>query len=191
MIGRAKDPNRLSRNPEQIRRRLRRRHEKFSEDLEMYIEVGGIKPVEEWDIEELARGRPRNKSGGWQGKTPSWISADVTREAKRRLMDEAFGSLAGHLSDAVRTVHKLMMSEEVDDKGRPIVDAATQLKAAMFIIENIVGKPKAIIEMHAEDLTKQMIASAIVLDDGNPQDELVILEGEIVEDEEEEDDDEE
>lgn len=180
--GRAKDPDKLSKRPAQIRNRLRRKHKTFQQDLEIYQKVTGWKPVEEWDLEELARGRPRNpNTGRFHGKPPSWLTTDIIVEAKKRLMDEAFGSLSSHLHAAIETVKKLMLSEEVDDNGKPIVDAATKLKAAMFIIENIIGKPKAVVEIAAVDLTKQILAKAILLDDGQPQDEQIILEGEFEE----------
>jgi len=57
------------------------------------------------------------------------------------------------------------------------VDARTKLDAAKFILEHIKGKATAVVEIEAGDFTRRMIASAIVLDDGEAQDEPVVLEG--------------
>lgn len=187
--GRPKDESKLSRKPEQIRRRLRRKGRTFMKDLDMLVDVGAFKPVDEWDLEELARGRPRDKNGKWVGRVPNWITTEITKEAKRRLMAETFGHLASHATTAVKVLVRLMTSTEVDDRGKPIVDPATQLKAAQFVLENILGKPKAVIELEAEAFTRSVLASAIVLDDGLPQDDAVVLDGEFTEEEWEEEDD--
>jgi hypothetical protein len=188
--GRSKDPSQLSRKPSQIRNRLRRKGKKFDEDLEMYLEVMGRKPIEQWDLEELARGRPRNKDGTFAGTAPKWLTISVQREAKRRLVEHTIGKLSGHVDSAVRAIAQLITSEEVDLNGKPIVDARTRLAAAIFVVENIVGKPKAVVELTAADDVKSAIAAAIVLDDGAPQDSSpVVLEGQFTEDDEEEDDD--
>ena len=182
--GRAKDPTRLSTDPGQIRRRLRRGKNR-EEDIALYAEHSHyFKPVHEWDMEELAHGRPRGKTGTFQGRAPGWLTADIVREARKRLVDHTSGLLGKHVEFAVRTMIKLIRSEEVDEKGRPIVDAKTKLQACMFIIEHVKGKPQQFMELDASDNVRRMIASAIVLDDGAPQDEHVIIEGTTIEEEE-------
>lgn len=190
--GRPKDPSKLSTDPVQVRIRARRsamKHARNPDDrmldnIREDIEILYKKPITEWDLEELAHGRPRSRNGKFMGATPKWITPVVVREAKRRLMSEAFGNLAAHMEDAVQTIYNLMMSEEVDEKGKPIVDARTRLDAAKFIIENILGKPKAIIEVEGNDVTRAAIAAAIVLDDGLPQDMPRVIEGDFEEVEE-------
>jgi len=150
----------------------------------MYGEQVWAKPISEWDIEELARGRPGDKNGQFRGRTPSWITPAIQQEAKKRLLNETMGKLSHHIDKAVVAIGNLIDSDEVDDKGKPIVDARTKLAAAQFILEIFLGKPKAIIEIGATDDTRSLLASAIVLDDGLPQDHQVILEGEIVEEDE-------
>lgn len=187
---RPKDESKLSRDPKQIRNRLRRRATQpkaFKADLEMMYEAG-YKPVDEWDLEELARGKPRDKEGKFRGRPPRWITAEVAQEAKKRLVQETLGGLTRHVHSAIKAIAWLITCDEVDDKGKLIVDPATKLKAAMFVIENIAGKPKSVIEVEAADFTRRMIASAIILDDGTPQDHRVVLEGQIVDEEDEDDD---
>jgi hypothetical protein len=193
--GRPKDESKLSRKPSQIRNRLRRtaklKDDVFQRDFEMLTNnpESSYKPMDEWDLEELARGRVRNKAGGFSGAAPAWITQEVTKEAKRRLLDYTHGQLAGHIDQAIRTMANLMTSVEVDENGKPIVDPKTKFAAAAFIIEHTIGKPKAIIEVNeGENIVARAIASAIILDDGKPQGHRGTIEGEIVPDEEEDDD---
>jgi hypothetical protein len=186
--GRPKDESNLSQRPGQIRVRLRRAkksHAKVDGRVDRDIEMLYKKAIEDWDVEELARGRPRSKDGSFRGVKPSWVTAAVQTEARKRLLDETFGKMAGHIDQAIKTVAELMVSEEVDDKGKPIVDARTKLTAATFILEHFIGKPTAVVAVEANDFTKQAIAAAIVLDDGRPEDHF-ILEGDYeINDEEE------
>jgi hypothetical protein len=182
--GRAKDSSKLSTDPKQIRNRLRRKGKKFHEDLQLYAEHG-FKPLEQWDLEELARGRPRNRNGSFAGPSPKWITHTLQVEIKRRLLTETLGQLGGHLDVALKAVRELITSTEVDEKGKPIVDPRTKLAAATFVIEHIIGKPTAVIELNqAQDFTRAAIASAIVLDDGEPQGHLGTIDGDFTVDEE-------
>lgn len=178
--GRPKDESKLSTNPAQIRVRLRRaakgnqkRDGRMDRDIEMLYQ----KPIEDWDIQELAHGRPRSKDGTFRGKTPTWITPAIQKEAKRRLLDNTIGELSGHIGKAVKCIGDLIESDEVDENGKPIVDARTKLAASSFVVEHFIGKPKQLVEVDATDETKQALAAAIVLDDGEDQSHLV-LEGE-------------
>lgn len=177
--GRPKDPSKLSTKPSQIRNRLRRRvGPKYDEDIRLYSIHAYGKPVEEWDLEELARGQIRNKSGNFQGTRATWITPAIQKEAKRRLVEDVYGKLAGQLGLAIQTMANLMMSDEVDEKGKRIVDSRTKFAAAAFIIEHLVGKPKALVEITGVEEAQNAIAAAIVLDDGQPQDNHQVIDGE-------------
>lgn len=183
--GRPKDESKLSTDPRRVRMRLRRAlavSPKKQAQIKRDIEILYQKPLDQWDNEELARGRPRNADGGFQGRPPSWITPTLVKEAKRRLLNETFGKMAGHVDLAIQTVVKLITSEEVDEKGKPIVDARTKLAASTFILEHVIGKPENRLEITSDDATRQVLASAIVLDDGRPQGHLEVWEGEVVED---------
>lgn len=185
--GRPKDPSKLSTKPEQIRRRLRRGVNR-DQDIALYAEhKPGFKPLAEWDLEELAHGYPRNRAGRFGGHRPTWITDAMVKEAKKRLVEQATGKLTSHVKLAIDTVVAIIESEDVDDKGRPIVDARTRLDAAKFIIEHVKGKPTALVEIEAADFTKRMLAAAIVLDDGKPQDAPIVLDGEFTEEEDDDD----
>ncbi|MEV0811422.1 hypothetical protein [Micromonospora sp. NPDC050200] len=72
----------LSRKPKEIRKRLRR-GDNLERDLAM-LEEAGHKPVSEWDDEELAKGRPRDRRGSFSGRAPEWRKEQVEAEALRR-----------------------------------------------------------------------------------------------------------
>jgi hypothetical protein len=187
---RPRDSSKLVNTPKQIRNRLRRKGAKFDEDLALYVEAG-FKPLAEWDLEELARGRPRNKNGKFNGTAPKWIAPEIAKEAKRRLLDHTFGKLAGHIDQAMVVIGNVLEDESVDMNGKPIVDAKTKLAAAQFIIEHVVGKPKAVVEVGG-DLVKQSMVRTFVLPDGQPKHFGTVIEGEYEEQEtdgENEDDD--
>ena len=174
-----------SENPRQIRHRMRKKTGRLQEDVDMYLRVTG-KPVDEWDMEELARGKPRNAAGNFSGRNPPWLSVTVQQEARRRLMSHAFGSLAGELDQAIKVVHDILTSTAVDDDGRPVVDAKTKLQAAMWIYDHVLGKPKAHVELEGDSVVKQALASALVLDDGAPA--HPVIDGQFRDDEEDDDD---
>lgn len=161
------------------------------EDIEVYAEVKwGGRNLEEWDMEELARGRPREPDGTFRntGKTPRWLTPAIAVEARRRLIEKTYGGMAKHLPAAIKVMYELMTSEEIDYNGKPVVDSRTKFAAAAFIIEHFVGKPRMFVELEEKkpEINKA-IAAAIVLDDGRPQGHLndrdKVFEGEVVEDE--------
>lgn len=161
----ARDRDKMSTRAATIRTRLRR-GVKHVDDLEKYIEEGYMKPLDEWDIEELARGRPRCRDGHFRGPAPKWLTIPVQREAKRRLLQHTFGEMASHVDTAVKVIVDLMKSEELDHNGKPLVDSRTKLAAAQFVIEHILGKPKASIEIDAQETVKDFLADALVIEDG-------------------------
>lgn len=131
--------------PKQIRARARRqaarknnRGKKMSEaEFEALY-----KPIEEWDLEELARGRPRNIDGNFRGRKPGWITREVHERAMEMFVDltkAEMGALAPSALDSLRWV---LTSDETDERGKPVVPASAKNQAAGMILEHIVGKPK-------------------------------------------------
>lgn len=155
----------LSTKPQAARARMRRSGNKL--DRDMKILADSRKPVEEWDMEELARGRPKDADGHFRGAPPKWITPIVLGEAKRRLGVESYRLLSGHITDAINVMHKLMMSTERDADGKPIVDARTRMQAAMFIIEQVMGKAKARVEVDTNDNTRTFLAGALKVVDND------------------------
>lgn len=156
-----------SRRPEAIRRRLRDRTSDFERDLEMLDQEMGYKPVSEWDFEELARGRPKDKNGRFMtGRRPKWITTKVMNEIKERLGTEARFALSAQLGSALECVKMLVECTDVDDNGRPFVDAKTRLDAAKFIIEQTLGKAKVAVSLDTAESYREFLAGALVLPGG-------------------------
>jgi hypothetical protein len=177
----------LSMTPEAIRNRMRRAGKKTDRELRNLAEIH--KPLDEWDIEELAHGRPRDKNGTFVGRRPTWITTTVLAEAKRRLNTKAYEMLAGHIGDAVQVIHDLMVSTAVDEFGKPIVDARTRLNAAQYIVDQVVGRPKVRVDVETNDATSKMLAGALKMtnEDGELVDAHPVID--ITEDEWTDDDD--
>jgi hypothetical protein len=132
--------------PKQIRARARRkmaRHDVMTAQEMNYLYE---KPVDEWDLDELAMGRPRNRKGHFSGPKPKWINAAVHEEAMQRYTAAVKSEMRGTTVDALSVLKHLINNDEVDDKGKPQVPAGTKLEAAKFLLEHVVGKPTQRIE---------------------------------------------
>lgn len=126
-----------SMSKKQIRARARR-HARISE-----AELNKLyKPMDEWDEEELARGRPRAADGTFRGASPNWITRQMHEEAMARFKGIVEGRMRESTSSALTTVHWILENDDVDEKGRLVIPPSTKLEAAKFLIEHIVGKPK-------------------------------------------------
>lgn len=124
------------------RRRLRRNEVVSDQELEYLYK----KPVSEWDLDELAQGRPKNEKGHFRGPAPKWVTSVVHEEAMAKYTAAVKSSMRGTTVDALQLIKDLINDDNVDDKGRPFVNASTKLDAAKFLIEHVVGKPTQRIE---------------------------------------------
>lgn len=129
--------------PKQIRARARRAAERKRPKAMSEAEFDALyKPIDEWDLEELSRGRPRNVDGNFRGRKPTWI----TREVHERAMEQFQLAIKTEMSTssitALDTLRYILENEEVDERGKPIVPAAAKLQASTFLLEHVVGKPK-------------------------------------------------
>ena len=120
----------------QIRARARRGQKITEKELAQLY-----RPVEEWDEEELARGRPRAADGTFRGKSPSWITREMHETAMSRFKNIVEGRMREETVTALSVVHSILTSEDTDEKDRPLVGAGTKLDAAKFLIEHAIGKP--------------------------------------------------
>jgi hypothetical protein len=122
----------------QIRQRARRKKKELSE-----LEIGLLyKPIEEWDMEELARGRPRAKDGTFKGKTPPYIDRKVHEQVVKRFEEIVRKEMNANTVDALKIIKQILDDDGYDDKGKPTTSANTKLDAAKFLIEHVIGKPK-------------------------------------------------
>ena len=155
--------------PKQIRARARRKAEKNRKELMSEAEFEALyKPIEDWSLEELARGRPKNIDGNFRGRKPGWI----TREVHERAMEQFQLAIKTEMSDqsitALDTLRYILDSTDVDDKGKPIVPAAAKNQAAMFLLEHVVGKPKQHIQQDISVRLQGILGSVMV----NPSEAL-------------------
>ncbi len=153
-------------SPKQIRARARRkakRHEVMSQQELDYLYE---KPVEEWDMEELARGRPGNSRGGFSGPKPKWITAAVHERSMERYTAAVKTDMQATTVDALDAIRWIIQNEDVDDKGKPIVPAGTKLEASKFLIEHVVGKPTQRIESDVSVKLQGILGQVMV----NPND---------------------
>ena len=125
----------------QIRARARRKMNIGQEELAQLY-----KPIEEWDHEELARGRPRAKDGSFKGATPKFIDRAVHEQIVRKFESVVKAEMNGHTVAALELIGNLLDDDERDERGKPIVGANTKLDAAKFLIEHVIGKPKQRVE---------------------------------------------
>jgi hypothetical protein len=178
MVQGRKSDDRLSKKPQQIRNRLRRGAAKSDADLEMLMQNDSRwRPVEDWDYEELAHGRPRTKLGDFRGITPKWITPHVAAEARRRLRERAFAELSGHIGAALEVMRAIM-----DD---PNEDSRIRLDAAKFVVEQVLGKAKVSVDLESSNQVKTMLAAALILPSGEPA--HPVIQGDYIVEEDEED----
>ncbi len=124
------------------------------------------KPVDEWDMEELAKGRPRDKSGGFKGVKPKWVTREVHERAMERFTAAIKQEMGVQGITALDTLNWVMNNNDTDDRGKPLVPASTKVQAAQFLLEHIVGKPKQRLETDISIKLQAILGDVLV----NPAD---------------------
>jgi len=152
--------------PKQIRARARRKSKRHEVMTDQEIDYLYEKPVEEWDMEELARGRPRNSRGGFSGPKPKWVTAAVHERSMERYTAAVKTDMQATTVDALDAIRWIIQNEDVDEKGKPIVPPSTKLEASKFLIEHVVGKPTQRIESDVSVKLQGLLGQVMV----NPND---------------------
>lgn len=124
--------------------------------------VNLYKPIEEWDDEELARGRPRAADGSFRGKAPTWVSRQLHEEAVRRFKDVASSDMRALVPTALKTIEFLLTSDGTDDNGKPLVPPSVRLEAAKWTVEHLVGKPTQRQEIDISVRLQSILGNAMV-----------------------------
>lgn len=148
-----------SNEKKQIRKRIRRANKVSREDLLLLYDG---KPIEEWDHEELARGRPRAADGTFKGSKPAWIDRAMHEQIVKRFEEIVREEMNGHTVDALSVIGRILDNEEIDEKGKPQVSASTKLDAAKFLVEHVIGKPKQRTETDISVKLQGILGHAIV-----------------------------
>ena len=150
----------------QIRSRARRRANRTATLSDQELEYLYKKPIDEWDLDELAQGRPRNSKGHFKGPKPGWITSAVHEESMAKYTAAVKTSMRGTTVDALDVLQQIIRDDNVDDKGKPIVAASVKLDAAKFLIEHVIGKPTQRIENDVSVKLQSILGQVMV----NPED---------------------
>lgn len=179
-------PRQLSQKPSAVRSRLRKGSKNVQRDLDMLYE----KPVSEWDFEELQKGRPRGEDGNFsRGARPKWVTPAVIQQVQARLKEMTRQDLSLHIGAALSCLGDLMCDDTCDDNGRPNTPANVKLQAAIYVLDQTIGKPTQAVEARVNTTLEGMLARVMVNADG--QDAHPIIEGTWTEEEVSEDEDDE
>lgn len=125
----------------QVRSRSRRTLQKGKKLDDETFEAWAGKPINEWDLEELAQGRPRNARGDFRGKPPQYMPRAVHERIAERFKMLVRDQMNQSSVQALGVISNLLGSQDTDDKGKPIVPASVKLDAAKWLVEHVIGKP--------------------------------------------------
>jgi len=170
-LNKPRDANGAVLSDAQIRSRKKRAQKKLDKigltPKEFYAKYE--KPVEEWDLEELARGVPRNKHGHWAGvQKPRSVPQEVHEHALNVFARVVKTRMNVSSIDALEALGEILKSNEVDEKGKPLVSPSTKADVAKYLLDHTVGKPKQTVETDIS-VKLQGILGVVI---GNPNEEF-------------------
>lgn len=152
----------------------RRRAAKKAENLGAEVAIVYEKPVEEWDDEELARGRPRASDGSFRGRRPAWLTPVIQAEAQRRLRQFLSCELGTYAADALRVLHRdLLMNDRRDDDGKPVVPASVRADVGKYLVDQFMGKAKISVDVNEHNPLMDLMAGVLVNPDGEPSHHII------------------
>lgn len=181
--------NRGKKNDEQPKKPPKKRRKDGSATVDITPVAAAVvydgASLDDWDDEELLRGRRKNKNGKFNGRPPLVIPAALHKELTRRRFSRAHDLLSDSLVDAAQMLRAVVNDVEVAPEAR--------IHAAEVIFSRVLGRPR---ESIAVDFTsgpgvsgpapwEQIVVQAIVgtVEQANESEEIVV-EGEVVEGEE-------
>jgi hypothetical protein len=148
--------------PKQIRARARRKRKRGDHMSKQELDFLYRKPIEQWDFEELAQGRPRDTNGRFSGPKPNWVDRAVHEQAMTMYIERVRTGMRGATVKAVDVLLHLLENNDEDDKGRPIVAASTKTDIAKFLLEHTVGKPTQRVENDVSIKLQGILAQVLV-----------------------------
>lgn len=104
------------------------------------------------DDEELARGICRNEDGKFPRRNVHMVPKALYDRMTTELFQRSDDRLRNSLVDAVESITKIMMNDEID--------ASTRIKAATWVFERLRGKTPEVVEIR-QDKPYQMVLSHI------------------------------
>jgi len=160
-------------NPKQIRTRARRKRARGKPDglTKEETEAFYRKPISDWDMEELAHGKPRNAQGNFKGRKPKWVTPALSEEMSRRFKAVVRENMNVHTVSALDALRDIIENDERDEKGKPLVPPSVKLQATTFLLEHVVGKPqqevKSDISVTLQGVLAQVMVNPSELASGN------------------------
>jgi hypothetical protein len=164
-----------------LRDRARVEARRKARELEELVESTYHKPVEDWDWEELSMGMPRDEDGKFPVKKPPWVTAAVQTEVQRRMKTLSEKQLMTHAMQAIECLSELMTNNDFDDFGKPVVPASVKADAAKYVLNQVIGTPKARVEVSEGSPIMELMGGILVNPDGLPA--HPVIDGEVVDDE--------
>jgi hypothetical protein len=125
--------------PKRIRARARRAIKK-RKSIRVEDHNALWKPIEDWDMEELAHGRPRAADGSFRGRKPAYITRELHEQAMENFKSMVRSQMNGSTVDALMVLTGILTNQEYDAKGRPTVPASTKADVAKWMVEHVLGK---------------------------------------------------
>lgn len=164
-----------------LSKRFTKLHMQEQRLMQEAIDTGVMKPLDQWDLEELAKGKPRNQYGNFAGKAPAWITPHVVQEIRRRLLETSYSELASHVGVAIQSLVNLLTDDSTDEDGNPLVSPALKLQAAKYIIDQTMGKAPQTVDVTGLDPSFQNGRTITLLEEAKKKMELDkrTIEGEI------------
>lgn len=158
-------------SPKQIRARARRTIARGAPLTEELFEAWCGKPIDEWDMEELSRGRTRDKSGTFRGRPTPVLHRAVHERIMEQFKSVVKREMNVQTATAMGVIQNLLRDQERDERGKPIVSPAVKLQAAQWLVEHVLGKavqPRTDdISIRLEAILGQVMVNPIV-DDNHP-----------------------
>ena len=152
-----KPASEMSKSPKQIRARARRRGFMTTEELEIVY-----KPLDQWDAEELAAGRPKGKDGKFYGPKPTWVTREMHEEAVKRFHTVVKTEMNMVTVPMIKVLQNIVEDDTADARGRPIVPASVKVDIAKFLLEHTVGKPTQRVEQDISVRLQGILAQVMV-----------------------------
>jgi hypothetical protein len=129
--------------------------------------------VEEWDDEELERGRRRSADGTFKGFSPSVVSIEVHRERMRRTLVNANNLFRESAERAVEVLREIMDSPFSEDRDK--------IAAAKIVIERTMGKTPDRVEVSlATPKWMEALKGGIVMIDSDEDDDDIIIDDDVI-----------
>lgn len=153
----------LSDSKKQARARARRAHAR-QQRIDAEIDLM-YKPLDEWDEEELAKGVPRELWGRKAAGQLKWMPRAVHEEIVDRYQVIVKDKMRELSLPAITQLQTLLMNEEVDRRGKPLVSANVKVTIIQLLLEHVVGKPTQRIEADVSVKMQAMLAHVMVVPD--------------------------